>query len=195
MASCRYKRLTELLVVLLAATPLLVAPADSLAAFRFQPTADRSSLLPFASLYSDFDGDAQPDCAELDAKRDIRLTFSNSAATQLHFESNAWDRGRLLAGDIDRDNDADLIWISLAQPESIAVWTGDGKGHFEAAPDARRYGTGIGRLLGLDAFARISIGAVAQRRVPVVPASAVVSEGSQALVLVETAPGQFRFIY
>ncbi|HWQ31476.1 MAG TPA: efflux RND transporter periplasmic adaptor subunit [Blastocatellia bacterium] len=47
-------------------------------------------------------------------------------------------------------------------------------------------------LLKPDMFARISIGAVAQRQMPVVPASAVVSEGSEAFVFVETAPGRFR---
>lgn len=47
-------------------------------------------------------------------------------------------------------------------------------------------------LLKPEMFARISIGAVAPRRMPVVPASAVISEGSDAFVFVETAPGRFR---
>ncbi|HWQ31475.1 MAG TPA: hypothetical protein VNQ79_01220 [Blastocatellia bacterium] len=151
-ASRRCKHLSELLAILMAAVPLLLAASTgTLVTFHFQSAADSSDLLPFASLYSDFDGDLQPDSAELDAKREIRLTFSNSPAIRLRFESSALDRGRLLAGDIDHDNDADLVWVSLTQPEAILVWTGDGKGHFEAATDARRYDAGIGRLLGLDA--------------------------------------------
>lgn len=183
-ASRRYKHLSELLAILMAVVPLLAASAGTFATFHFQSAADSSDLLPFASLYSDFDGDSQPDSAELDAKREIRLRFSNSPAIRLHFESSALDRGRLLAGDIDHDNDADLVWVSLTQPEAILVWTGDGKGHFEAATEARRYDAGIGRLLGLDAETGICLpGSAADTDALAAPADWPVPEpGARAVI-------------
>jgi cobalt-zinc-cadmium efflux system membrane fusion protein len=47
-------------------------------------------------------------------------------------------------------------------------------------------------LLKPDMFATIKIGAAAQQSVPVVPASAVVSEGDNSLVFVEEGSGRFR---
>jgi len=47
-------------------------------------------------------------------------------------------------------------------------------------------------LLKPDMFATIKIGAAAQQSVPVVPASAVVSEGDSSLVFVEEGNGRFR---
>jgi len=49
-----------------------------------------------------------------------------------------------------------------------------------------------GGLLKPDMFAKIKIGAAAPQPVPVVPTSAIITQGAEALVFVEEAPGRFR---
>lgn len=159
------KRGWWLVIVMMAAPLLLAVSSNGLVSPRLRAEAARPVLPPFAPLYSDFDGDARPDCAELSGRSDeqsIRLTLSGSAPAQLHFHNDTRDRGRLLAGDIDHDNDSDLIWVSTTEPVSFRVWTGDGKGHFQAVPDDRPFRKGIGALLGLSAETGISTPHLAQ---------------------------------
>ncbi|MFN7949343.1 MAG: hypothetical protein U0Z53_28565 [Blastocatellia bacterium] len=159
------KRGWWLVIVMMAAPLLLAISANGLVSPRLRAEAARPILLPFTPLYSDFDGDARPDCAELAGRSDeqsIRLTLSGSAPTQLHFHNDTRDRGRLLAGDIDHDNDYDLVWVSTTEPLLFRIWTGDGKGHFQAMPDDRPFRKGIGALLGLDAETDISTPPVAR---------------------------------
>jgi hypothetical protein len=127
------------MVAFLTLAALVLAPWLPLAS-----TSGQSTLLPSARpsplaalpspVYSDFDGDHQPDQAELfwvGAHKDIHLSLSSSSDTNLPFDSLTADWGSLLALDIDQDNDLDLIWISQDKFQPPVVWINDGRGRFE----------------------------------------------------------------
>jgi hypothetical protein len=87
-------------------------------------------------LFSDFDGDALSDVAELSGDgryKSIRIDLSNSSTTYLSFDSEVYDRGNIYSADIDHDNDQDLVWYSAAHPQNIFFWINDGKGKFGPA--------------------------------------------------------------
>src|SRR4030095_13522006 len=61
---------------------------------------------------ADFDGDRLPDRAELVSNgfnKNIHLTRSSFQVTSLHFSHETQQLGSILAEDIDRDSDNDLI--------------------------------------------------------------------------------------
>jgi hypothetical protein len=90
---------------------------------------------PFLSLrpvFSDFDGDHGVDQARLyshGSHKQIHVHLKSSAKT-LSFDSGMSDPGSLLSGDIDRDGDADLIWMSQSGSPVVIFWMGDGHGNF-----------------------------------------------------------------
>jgi len=82
---------------------------------------------------SDFDGDHTIDQAELlsnGTQKDIYVSFGKSSWKALTFNTSVQDRGRLFSDDVDRDGDADLIWVSQNSPMNYALWLGDGQGNF-----------------------------------------------------------------
>jgi hypothetical protein len=185
-----------------------LAAAQPLASFAAaQPPvrhARAARLLPAAlPLAADFDQDSTPDLAELFAqgnRKEIQLTLSSAWTTHLHFETSALDSGRLIAGDIDQDHDADLIWVSHTDPRSFAVWLGDGHGRFEAAPephvfddvvmalaDSREGNTLAGGRSAADTLAVLPINSVPgalNRRIDIsLPVAALVTEQSDQKAL------------
>jgi len=99
--------------------------------------ADAAFLSP-QPIFSDFDGDNKLDRAELSShgrQKQINLTFGASLWKSLSFDSGVSERGSLIWGDIDRDGDADLIWISQ-NPRKLILWIGDGHGNFTIVADA-----------------------------------------------------------
>jgi len=129
-----------------------IAPPHRAGASRFVPP-------PSCPLFSDFDGDHKLDQAELSASgrhKSIAVSLSRSWVTHLSFETETFDRGTLLSGDIDHDNDLDLVWVSQTQPQIAVVWLGDGAGNFERAKDPQAYAAEIGSLLGMSADSGIS---------------------------------------
>jgi len=97
-------------------------------------------------LFSDLDGDHQLDQAELvsgGTHKSIHITLSNSWMQHLSFNSKTSESGVLLAIDIDRDNDLDLIWVSSSERSSPVVWLGDGHGNFELAQDPESYASAL----------------------------------------------------
>lgn len=94
-----------------------------------------SDALP---LFSDFDGDNRLDHAELystGALKSIHVSFGKFAWTALSFDSGVTELGHLFSDDIDRDGDADLIWMSQSYPRKFVTWLGDGRGNFAIATD------------------------------------------------------------
>jgi len=134
----------------------------STAARPVRPSGDFSSAfapLQSAPLFSDFDGDHQLDQAELVSggmHKSIHLTLSSSWTQHLSFDSKTSERGVLIAKDIDRDNDLDLIWVSPLQRSSAVVWLGDGRGNFELASNPEAYAPAINLLLDREQGAAIS---------------------------------------
>src|SRR5204862_5368253 len=61
--------------------------------------------------------------------KQIHVRLKSSAKT-LSFDSGMSDPGSLLSGDIDRDGDADLIWMSQSGSPVVIFWMGDGHGNF-----------------------------------------------------------------
>src|SRR5262245_12553548 len=99
--------------------------------------------------FADFDGDNLPDLAELVSngfQKHIHLLFGSQSGTNLHFSTETSHSGRLHTGDIDRDNDDDLIWISNQAPLQTALWLNNGDGEFTRVPDPTVYSDEVGRL-------------------------------------------------
>jgi hypothetical protein len=87
-------------------------------------------------LFADLDGDALLDEAKLSSTgqyKNIRVSLSASWTRFLSFDSGTPDPGRLVFGDIDHDNDQDLVWYSQTDPGEIFFWLNDGKGSFGLA--------------------------------------------------------------
>lgn len=103
------------------------------------PSADASSdFLASLPVFSDFNNNYQLDLAELSSNgshKEIHVGFEKSSWTTLTFDSGGLDPGRLFSRDIDRDGDADLIWLSLAASPEIVFWMGDGHGNFTFITD------------------------------------------------------------
>jgi 6-phosphogluconate dehydrogenase, C-terminal domain len=82
---------------------------------------------------ADFDGDDRLDQAELnlaDEHRCIRVRFGDSRESDLELEPTLQTFGTILVRDVNRDNKPDLIWLPHFQSIPVAIWLGDGLGHF-----------------------------------------------------------------
>ncbi|HZS10539.1 MAG TPA: VCBS repeat-containing protein [Blastocatellia bacterium] len=177
------------------APSLLAASAARISVPQSHPTQLHSAraystLLPPRLIYADFNGDDQPDQVEIYSHgrdKGIELTLSGSLVTQLHFRTDSFDQGSLLCGDIDRDSDEDLVWVSESLPGSVAVWLGDGKGNFEAVQETQPFAAGISSLLGLNA----DCGIADETNHPESNDAASTSDGPDPAVASRECPGQF----
>lgn len=120
------------------------------------------SPLELRPVFSDFDGDNKIDRARLTARgqyKNIQVALSNAPHRSLFFDTGVLDYGRLLTGDVDRDNDEDLIWVSQNHPKKIVLWLSDGQGDFslisEPPPDAQQ----LTALLSQDSESKLAEGA------------------------------------
>jgi hypothetical protein len=131
------------LLVLMA---LLIAPWRPILATGKRPPGKpsasplRLAALLASSVDSDFDGDHKLDRAELHSAgldKSISISLSSSRRTSLTFTSGSYDRGSLLAVDIDHDSDLDLVWVSPTRSQPPVVWINDGRGNFERESGAQ----------------------------------------------------------
>src|SRR5262249_2586172 len=143
---------------LIVAPWLLAVSASEGAIHRVEPNPRRITLLEYLPVFSDLDGDRKIDRAELTSKgqyKNIQIDFSNSPSISLTFDTGILDRGKLVSGDIDNDNDEDLIWISQSQPKKLIFWLSDGHGNFtlakEPPPDTQK----VNALLGKDSESKL----------------------------------------
>jgi hypothetical protein len=86
---------------------------------------------------ADLDGDNLADRAELGGtglNKNIRLRLSRTGQfSVLSFDTATFDRGSLLAQDVNDDGEVDLIWTDLVHPEAVVIWLNNGLGNFERA--------------------------------------------------------------
>ena len=102
------------------------------------PIAVAGPLFSLQPVLSDFDGDNHLDQAHLSSQgshKQIHLHLQKSSTKTLSFDSGLSDPGSLLSDDIDRDGDADLIWVSQTGSPMIVFWIGDGHGNFTFISD------------------------------------------------------------
>jgi hypothetical protein len=75
----------------------------------------------------------------------ISIRFGNLRSQELGFTANSADPGNLVAGDIDRDGDLDLIWVGSEQ-NSAVVLLNQGEGDFVEASDNQPYSSELDEL-------------------------------------------------
>lgn len=129
-----------MLALALASLPCLSTPPDRCATPNVRLTS--AGLLPEifpAAVHSDFDNDNQPDQAELSSNSTIRITLGNSLTQHLPSGSAQLSQGRLVASDIDNDDDQDLVWIAKDTLIAPMIWLGDGHGQFVKADHPEAY--------------------------------------------------------
>lgn len=75
----------------------------------------------------------------------ISIRFGNLRRQELGFKTKSADGGNLVAGDIDRDGDLDLVWVGTEQ-EGAVVWLNQGEGDFVEARDNQPYSSELDGL-------------------------------------------------
>jgi len=116
---------------------LIALAAVGLCLFSTAAHAD-TPFLSVRMVFSDFDGDNRPDQAHLlshGSHKQIHVHLEKSSSKTLSFDSGMSDPGSLLSGDVDRDGDADLIWMSQTASPVVIFWMGDGHGNFTFISD------------------------------------------------------------
>lgn len=76
----------------------------------------------------------------------ISIKFGNLRTRELAFTTSTDDDGNLLAGDIDRDGDVDLIWVGNADRNKAVVLINQGDGNFVEAGDNALYASELDEL-------------------------------------------------
>jgi len=98
---------------------------------------------------SDFDADVRQDRVTLLSNgydKTIKIRFGNARISQVAFTAGSDDAGRLVAGDIDRDGDVDLIWVGAPDRKDAVVLINDGEGNFVEAADISQYASELDDL-------------------------------------------------
>src|SRR5262245_61323827 len=139
-----------LLAAMLATTSGLGLPLNTYPAQPQSNQAQRHLIFPLPLLaLADFDGDRLPDLAELVSdglQKNIHLMFGSHWRMIIPFSTDTPQSGRLHAGDIDHDNDNDLVWISNQPPVQTALWLNNGSGEFTRVIDPTAYTAEIEQL-------------------------------------------------
>jgi hypothetical protein len=115
------------------------------------PAEQLSSPLWAERLSANLDQDQKPDLAQFTTTgglKSIRIAFGNAQTSHLYFKNPTGDLGHLFADDIDRDRDADLVWVPQYQIERAVVWLGNGRGQFKLVESPKPFQAELSRLYG-----------------------------------------------
>jgi len=114
------------------------------------PPVTNQSPLSFSAA-AHFDGDVRQDRVTLHSNgydKTISIRFGDLRDTKIGFTTCSFDDGRLVARDIDRDGDVDLVWFGNVDPKAAVVWMNDGEGNFAELTDNSPYASGLDDLFG-----------------------------------------------
>lgn len=93
---------------------------------------------PTAPVYQ-LDGDLIADRVTLESngvEKQISIRFGNLRRQEVGFTTQTADVGALVAGDIDRDGDVDIVWIANGAQPNAVVLINEGEGNFVEADNA-----------------------------------------------------------
>ena len=110
-------------------------------------------VLPEASLLADLDGDCAIDSVKLSSnglEKSIVIKFANRRISEFSFAANISDPGTLVAKDIDRDGDVDLIWLGNRDQKNAVILINDGQGEFTRTTDNAPYASELRALVSGD---------------------------------------------
>jgi hypothetical protein len=91
-------------------------------------------------------------------EKTIKIRFGNFRSEQLGFNTGSDEGGKLVAGDIDRDGDVDLIWIGNADQRNAVVLLNEGDGNFVEANDSDFYTGELDGLFSGDSSSKRRVG-------------------------------------
>jgi hypothetical protein len=98
------------------------------------PSQSESATDLGSAIHADFDGDQKPDFVKGSAVGGsyvLQILFSTDTPTASLRLSSGVSGIRILSRDVNQDHDEDLIVTSCTSPIPVAVFLGDGKGHFQ----------------------------------------------------------------
>lgn len=107
-----------------------------------------NTLLSSSAAY-ELDSDFKADRVTLHSNgfdKTISIAFGNSRNKILGFTTRSDDGGKLVAGDIDRDGDVDLIWVGGSDPNNAVVLINQGEGSFAEVSDNSSYSSELDEL-------------------------------------------------
>ncbi|HMH42506.1 MAG TPA: VCBS repeat-containing protein [Pyrinomonadaceae bacterium] len=82
----------------------------------------------------------------------ISIKFGSRPSKELSFTTLSDDAGNLVATDIDRDGDVDLIWVGSTDRNHAVVWINGGQGNFAEASDNTPYSSELDELFNTSDF-------------------------------------------
>ena len=120
-------------------------------AHKARSQATNSTTLPSGA--SEIDADSKAYRVTLHSNgvdKTVSIAFGHSRKKVLGFTTRSDDGGNLVAGDIDRDGDVDLIWVGGRDRNNAVVLINQGEGNFAEIGDHTPYASELDELFNTD---------------------------------------------
>ena len=121
-----------------------VSRAHTAAHHAHEPHSQLTSVVPFES-----GNQHQSNLVTLESNgfdKKISIKFGDLRGKELSFITSSENAGSLVATDIDRDGDVDLIWVGSADRNNAVVLINEGEGNFAAVSDNAPYASELDEL-------------------------------------------------